>query len=91
MARHEKKAALVILAMLSSGLAPVAVRAEPPAVGSSPWGPTDEIGRLNLMTAASRAAILARVRGGAVYDLSVEYFVGMPSWQAAGTRRTRCG
>lgn len=53
-------------------------------VGKSPWGTADEIGRLNLMTAESRAAILARVQGGAVYDLSVEYFVGMPSWQAAG-------
>ncbi len=55
-----------------------------PIVGTSPWGPTDEIGRLNLITAESRAAILSRVTGGAVFDLSVEYFIGMPSWQAAG-------
>lgn len=55
-----------------------------PTVGTSPWGPKDEIGRLNLMTDDSRAAVLSRVRGGAVYDLSVEYFIGMPSWQAAG-------
>jgi kynurenine formamidase len=55
-----------------------------PTVGTSPWGPADEIGRLNLITAESRAAILGRVTGGAVYDLSVEYFIGMPSWQAAG-------
>lgn len=53
-------------------------------VGTSPWGPADEIGRLNLMTPASRAAILTRTAGGSVYDLSVEYFIGMPSWQAAG-------
>ena len=53
-------------------------------VGVSPWGPHDEVGRLNLMTDQSRAAILGRVRGGRVYDLSVEYFIGMPSWQAAG-------
>lgn len=53
-------------------------------VGSSPWGPDDEIGRLNLITDQSRAAILSRIAGGAVYDLSVEYFIGMPSWQAAG-------
>lgn len=53
-------------------------------VGTSPWGPKDEIGRLNLITEASRQAILARITGGAVYDLSVEYFIGMPSWQAAG-------
>jgi len=53
-------------------------------VGKSPWGPNDEIGRLNLMTPESRAAILSRISGGTVYDLSVEYFIGMPSWQAAG-------
>lgn len=53
-------------------------------VGQSPWGPNDEIGRLNLMTAHSQAAVLARLSGGKAYDLSVEYFIGMPSWQAAG-------
>lgn len=53
-------------------------------VGQSPWGPDDQIGRLNLMTDGSRAAVLSRVAGGRVYDLAVEYFIGMPSWQAAG-------
>jgi len=53
-------------------------------VGKSPWGPDDEIGRLNLMTPISQQAILARINGGKSYDLSVEYFIGMPSWQAAG-------
>lgn len=53
-------------------------------VGKSPWGAADDIGRLNLMTTETRTAVLARVQGGAVYDLSVEYFIGMPSWQAAG-------
>ena len=53
-------------------------------VGTSPWGPEDEIGRLNLMTPASQAAVLSRLAGGKTYDLSVEYFIGMPSWQAAG-------
>lgn len=62
---------------------------EPPAgarqdVGTSPWGPADEIGRLNLITPASRAAILQRITGGQVYDLATEYYVGMPSWQDAG-------
>lgn len=52
--------------------------------GISPWGPDDEIGRLNLMTDTSRAKVLSRIRGGKSYDLSVEYFIGMPSWQAAG-------
>jgi len=53
-------------------------------VGKSPWGHEDEIGRLNLMTPASQQAILTRISGGKSYDLSVEYFIGMPSWQAAG-------
>ena len=53
-------------------------------VGESPWGREDEIGRLNLMTDESREAIVSRVAGGTSYDLSVEYFIGMPSWQAAG-------
>ena len=53
-------------------------------VGKSPWGPNDEIGRLNLMTEQSRSEILSRISGGRTYDLSVEYFIGMPSWQAAG-------
>lgn len=54
------------------------------AVGVSPWGPADEIGRLNLMTDKSRRDVLSRVSGGKSYDLAVEYFIGMPSWQAAG-------
>lgn len=53
-------------------------------VGTSPWGSSDEIGRLNLITEESRHAILSRIKGGKAYDLSVEYFIGMPSWQAAG-------
>jgi len=36
------------------------------------------------MTESSRRDVLSRVTGGRVYDLSVEYFIGMPSWQAAG-------
>ncbi|AZD16845.1 cyclase family protein [Pseudomonas chlororaphis] len=66
---------------LFSALCSAASQAE---VGVSPWGPKDEIGRLNLITEQSRAAIMARVSGSQAYDLAVEYFVGMPSWQAAG-------
>jgi kynurenine formamidase len=58
-----------------------------PVVSASPWGPEDEIGRLNLMTPKSRAEILARADGRSVYDLSVEYFIGMPGWHAAGDPR----
>ncbi|MDY6943581.1 MAG: cyclase family protein [Pseudomonadota bacterium] len=69
-------ASLAVLALPASG----AER----TVGKSPWGPDDEIGRLNLITEASRGAILSRISGGEVYDLAVDYFIGMPSWQAAG-------
>ena len=58
-----------------------------PAVGQSPWGQEDEIGRLNLMTDASRAAILSRIDGGRAFDLSVELFVGMPSFHGLGDPR----
>lgn len=47
--------------------------------GISPWGPADEIGTLNMMTADSRADILRRIAGGRVYDLAVDMFVGMPN------------
>jgi kynurenine formamidase len=53
-------------------------------VGISPYGPEDERGALNLMTPQSQAAIMSRVDASTVYDLSIDYFVGMPSFQAAG-------
>ena len=65
----------------------MAAHAEDREAGVSPWGPTDDIGRLNLITPNSRANILSRIDGSAAYDLSVEYFIGMPSWQAAGDPR----
>lgn len=39
-----------------------------------------EIGTLNMMTSASRNAVLSRISGDRVYDLSVRYFIGLPSW-----------
>jgi hypothetical protein len=60
-------------------------------VSTSPYGPHDEIGRLNEMTPASRQRVLARVDGGTVFDLSTEYFLGMPSWDLVGPPRTRSG
>ncbi|HHA2820853.1 cyclase family protein [Stenotrophomonas maltophilia] len=78
------------LALLLAGTAastPVSAHERVPSgqqVGTSPWGPKDEIGRLNLITEASRAAILSRVSGGKAYDLATDYYVGMPSWQDAG-------
>jgi kynurenine formamidase len=56
-------------------------------VGRSPWGPDDEIGTLNMMTASSRQAVLSRADASRVFDLSVEYFVGMPSWHLLGDPR----
>lgn len=45
----------------------------------SPWGPTDEIGTLNMMSDESRLEVLQRVESGEIYDLSVDLFVGMPT------------
>jgi kynurenine formamidase len=53
-------------------------------VGRSPFCPDDEIGMLNLITAESRAAVLAEADVRRVFDLSVDYFVGMPSFAMLG-------
>ena len=53
-------------------------------VSKSPWGPDDEIGRLNWITQETNRAILEHLDGSHVFDLNVEYFIGMPSWVAAG-------
>jgi kynurenine formamidase len=53
-------------------------------VSRSPWGPADEIGRLNWITPESSLALLARTGGSHIFDLSVDYFMGMPSFQAFG-------
>jgi kynurenine formamidase len=74
-----KTTALLVL-LAHTGLAGAAG----PQAARSPWGADDEIGRLNLMTDASRAAILGRIAGGRVYDLGVEYHKAMPSWQLLG-------
>ncbi|NDZ78287.1 cyclase family protein [Streptomyces sp. SID10853] len=53
-------------------------------VARSPYGEDDQRGALNLMTPASQAAIMSRADASRVYDLSIDYFIGMPSFQAAG-------
>ncbi|MFD1707905.1 cyclase family protein [Siminovitchia sediminis] len=53
-------------------------------VGESPWGPEDEIGRLNLITDESRAKVMNSIDHTRSFDLTVDYFIGMPSWTAAG-------
>lgn len=53
-------------------------------VSRSPWGPDDEIGRLNWITKDSTRRVLERLDGGRVFELAVDYFLGMPSWAPAG-------
>src|SRR5690349_15233223 len=53
-------------------------------VGTSPWGPDDQLGALNLLQPGVRADVLARADASQMFDLSVDYFVGMPSFQGAG-------
>lgn len=53
-------------------------------VAASPYGPQDQLGALNRLSGPAQAAILARADGSKIYDLSIDYFVGMPSFQAAG-------
>jgi len=78
---------LLLAACLALAAGIASASSERPQVGRSPWGPDDEIGRLNLMTPQSRADVLSRLDARRVYDLSVEYFIGMPGWHEAGDPR----
>jgi hypothetical protein len=56
----------IIMSLLCSvlsllGLAAAQSNRDSEVVGLSPWGPADEIGMLNMMTAESRAAVLSRI------------------------------
>lgn len=53
-------------------------------VAESPFGADDELGALNLLAIGSQSEVLSRVDSSRSYDLSVDYFIGMPSFQAAG-------
>lgn len=53
-------------------------------VGRSPWGPDDQRGALNRITPESQAKVMARIDGRKVYDLSIDFFHGMPSFTFAG-------
>lgn len=53
-------------------------------VSRSPFGPEDEIGMLNLATASSRQELMGRLDGTHIFDMSVDYFVNMPSWTGSG-------
>lgn len=50
----------------------------------SPFGADDEVGMLNLITPESMRAVMREADMGRVFDLSVDYFMGMPSWTAGG-------
>lgn len=79
---------LVLAVLLAAAAArPMANERDASGAGRSPWGPADEIGTLNMMTPDSRGAVLARADATRLYDLSVEYFVGMPSWYLLGDPR----
>lgn len=53
-------------------------------VSRSPFGPEDEIGMLNLATASSRQELMGRLDATHIFDMSVDYFVNMPSWTGSG-------
>ena len=57
----------------------------------SPFGASDEIGMLNLITVDSRDAIMSTADAGKMIDLSVDYFVGMPSWVGPNDPNYQCG
>ncbi|MET0854665.1 MAG: cyclase family protein [Microterricola sp.] len=50
----------------------------------SPFGADDEIGMLNLITPDTMRSAMSVADMGHVIDMSVDYFVGMPSFTAAG-------
>ncbi|GJM35846.1 MAG: polyketide cyclase [Saprospiraceae bacterium] len=77
-----KRVTILLGMFLAAQLAAVAQQKE--NAGESPWGPEDEIGTLNMMTNATRFQVLSQIKSGKTYDLSVEYFVGMPSFHALG-------
>jgi hypothetical protein len=60
-----------------------APRPAPNVEHRSPRRLVEEIGTLGMLTPSSRSAVLARISGDRVYDLSVRYFIGLPSWYGA--------
>ncbi len=61
-----------------------AFRAAPGVPTQSPFGPDDQIGMLNMVTEESVQAVLTNLDSGKVFDLSVDLFMGMPSYSEAG-------
>jgi kynurenine formamidase len=61
-----------------------AYRARVREVTQSPFGKDDEIGMLNMITHDSVARVMSEIRMGTIFDLSTDYFIGMPNWTASG-------
>ncbi|MGI8827655.1 MAG: cyclase family protein [Chloroflexota bacterium] len=53
-------------------------------VSVSPFGEDDEIGMLNLMDSESIQRVLSEADYGKIFDLAVDYFIGMPSFTGGG-------
>jgi hypothetical protein len=53
-------------------------------VSRSPFGEDDQIGMLNLIGADSMREIVSEADASRVFDLAVDYFIGMPSWTGFG-------
>jgi kynurenine formamidase len=53
-------------------------------VTRSPFGPDDEIGMLNLLSADVARDLFRSADAGRVFDLGVDLFLGMPTWTAGG-------
>jgi kynurenine formamidase len=77
-----RKTSYVLALLLAGQLTALGQQNE--TVGKSPWGSDDEIGSLNLMSNSTRFEVLTQIESGKTYDLSVEYYVGMPSFHALG-------
>lgn len=78
---------LSILPAIGLALVSAPTTVAPAEVAASPWGPNDELGAMNLQTHETRSEILNRLSPRRVYDLSVDYFIGMPSWHGVGDPR----
>lgn len=61
-----------------------AFRAVTGRVSKSPFGPEDQIGMLNLITPDMARDVLREADAGHVVDMSVDLFVGMPTWTTGG-------
>lgn len=70
----------VIAALLLAGASAAAqAQIAGNTAAKSPWGSSDEIGTLNMMSEESRLDALQRIASAELYDLSVDLFVGMPA------------